>query len=109
MSSSDPGGEPESELDAAADTALRAALEAIGGEKTEQVADATVQKLLTAGARLFAAKVLTEERYFAPFVAEAPATATATDVVTTVSEMLRQADLNTFDLAMWFNRPRYDE
>ena len=40
---------------------------------------------------------------------EQPATATATDVVTIVSEMLRQADLNTFDLAMWFNRPRYDE
>ncbi len=109
MSSSDPGGELESELDAAADTALRAALEALSGEKTDQVSDATVQKLLTAGARLFAAKVLTEERYFTPFVAEAPATATATDVVTTVSEMLRQADLNTFDLAMWFNRPRYDE
>ncbi len=107
MSSSDPGGEPETELDAAADTALRAALEALSGEKTEQVSDATVQKLLTAGARLFAAKVLTEERYFTPFVAEAPAT--ATDVVTTVSEMLRQADLNTFELAMWFNRPRYDE
>ena len=42
-------------------------------------------------------------------IATATATATATDVVTTVSEMLRQADLNTFDLAMWFNRPRYDE
>lgn len=109
MSSSDPGGEPESELDAAADTALREALEAIDGEKTEQVSDATVQKLLTAGARLFAAKVMTEERYFTPFVTDTPSTATATDVVTIVCEMLRQADLNTFDLAMWFNRPRYDE
>ena len=62
MSSSDPGGEPESELDAAADTALREALEAIDGEKTEQVSDATVQKLLTAGARLFAARIRRRHR-----------------------------------------------
>ena len=31
---------------------------------------------------------------------------TATDVVTTVSEMLRAVNLNIFDLAMWFRRSR---
>jgi hypothetical protein len=31
---------------------------------------------------------------------------TPTDVVVTVSEILRAVNLNTFDLSMWFNRPR---
>ena len=34
---------------------------------------------------------------------------TATDVVVTVSEMLRAADLNAFDLSMWFRHPRAGE
>ena len=112
MSSPEPSPDTEggnAALDAAADTALRAALDLLRNEETKSVSDETIQKLMTAGARLFAAKIMLEERYFLPFVPEAPATVTATDVVTTVSEMLRQADLNTFDLSMWFSRPRYDE
>lgn len=35
-----------------------------------------------------------------------PAQATATEVVTVVSEMLRVVDVNMFDLAMWYQRPR---
>ena len=112
MSSPEPSSDTEggnAALDAAADTALRAALDLLRNEETESVSDETIQKLMTAGARLFAAKIMLEERYFLPFVPDPPATVTATDVVTTVSEMLRQVDLNTFDLSMWFSRPRYDE
>jgi hypothetical protein len=35
-----------------------------------------------------------------------PTDATATEVVTVVSEMLRAVDVNMFDLSMWFRRPR---
>ena len=45
-----------------------------------------------------------EDRVFLPFVSAE--SATATDIVVTVTEMLHAGNLNTFDLAMWFRRPR---
>jgi len=93
-----------SALDVAAQTALEVAEKALRDGTTDRISDETVQRLLTAGTKLFANKVEMEERFFLPFVsAEA---ATATDVVVTVSDMLRAVNLNTFDLAMWFRRPR---
>lgn len=99
---SDPG-----EMDDAATKALEIAERALNDGTTEEISDEAVQRLLTAGARLFANKVEMEDRFFSPFVS--PLTVTATDVVVTVSEMLRAANLNTFDLAMWFRRPRPDD
>ena len=90
-------------LVAAAETALKDAERALAEGRTKEISDETVQQLLTAGARLFAKKIEMEERYFLPFTSREAAT--ATDVVTTVCEMLRAADLNTFDLSMWFSRP----
>ena len=112
MSSSD-GDPPEdaaalaAELAAAADRAFALAEKALDEGGTEAVGDETVQKLLTAGARLFSRKLELEDRYFLPFVSRQAAT--ATDVVSTVSEMLRAVNLNTFDLTMWFSRPRPDD
>lgn len=96
-----------SDLDAAAATALEVAEKALADGKTEDISDETVQRLLTAGTKLFANKVEMEDRFFLPFTSTEAAT--ATDVVVTVSEMLRAANLNTFDLAMWFRRPRPDD
>jgi hypothetical protein len=94
-------------LQEAARTALAAAEKALDEGTTEAIDDETVQRLLTAGTRLFANKVEMEDRFFAPFTsAEA---VTATDVVMTVTDMLRAVNLNTFDLAMWFRRPRSDD
>ena len=45
-----------------------------------------------------------EDRVFLPFLSTE--SATATDIVVTVTEMLHAGNLNTFDLAMWFRRPR---
>lgn len=95
-----------SELDSAAAKALEIAEKALADGKTEEISDETVQRLLTAGTKLFSNKVEMEDRFFLPFTSEEAAT--ATDVVVTVSEMLRAANLNTFDLAMWFRRPRPD-
>ncbi len=105
MSSSD--GERAPDLDGLGEAtakALAIAEKALDDGTTEAVPDEMVQRLLTAGTRLFANKVEMEDRVFLPFVSAE--SATATDVVVTVTEMLHAANLNTFDLAMWFRRPR---
>ncbi len=96
--------DPFAALDQATEAALAAAETALREGKTAQVSDAAVQRLLTAGAKLYAVKLELEDRYFAPFVSDE--SVTATEVVTSVCEFLRAADLNMFDLAMWFRRPR---
>jgi hypothetical protein len=72
--------------------------------ESAKVSDETVQRLLTAGARLYANKMELEDRWFGPFISQE--SVTATDVVMNVCEMLRFADLNIFDLAMWYRRPK---
>ncbi len=108
MSSSDESADQATaaygELEAAARTALDIAEKALNDGTTDQISDEAVQRLLTAGTRLFANKVEMEDRFFLPFTS--PEATTATDVVVTVSDMLRAVNLNTFDLAMWFRRPR---
>ena len=101
------GGAGGGDIESAAETALAAAEKALHEGATEQISDEAVQRLLTAGAKLFANKVEMEDRFFLPFVSREAAT--ATDVVVTVSEMLRAVNLNTFDLAMWFRRPRPED
>ncbi len=105
MSSSDDERAPDLDaLGEATEKALAIAEKALDDGTTEAVPDEMVQRLLTAGTRLFANKVEMEDRVFLPFVSAE--SATATDVVVTVTEMLHAANLNTFDLAMWFRRPR---
>jgi hypothetical protein len=103
MSSSD----DQDTLAKAATDALSLAEKLLNEGATAKIADETVQRLLTAGARLYANKMELEDRWFAPFPSEE--SVTATDVVMNVCEMLRFADLNIFDLAMWFRRPRPGE
>ena len=103
MSSSE---DAASELDLAASRALEIVERALLDGKTENIPDETVQRLLTAGTKLFANKVEMEDR-FSPYTG--PEDVTATDVVMTCSDMLRAVNLSTFDLAMWFQRPRSNE
>jgi hypothetical protein len=95
------------DLNAAAKRALEIVEQALRDGETENIPDETVQRLLTAGTRLFANKVEMEERFFSPYTG--PEAVTATDVVMTCSDMLRAVNLSTFDLAMWFQRPRPDD
>lgn len=91
-------------LAAAADAAFEAAERALAEETTGAVADETIQKLMTAASRLYARKLDTEDRIFLPVVSRQAIT--ATEAVITACEVMRAADLNPFDLAMWYNRPR---
>ncbi len=72
-----------------------------GGEPG--LSDEDIAQVLTAAVRLYAARAEARDQYPPPLTAEK---VTATDVAITVSEMVRVADLNMFDLSMWHGRSR---
>jgi hypothetical protein len=80
-------------------TVARVALER--GEP-DAISDAALQQVLTAAVKVYAAKVERRGHDVAPF---APGTVTATETVVTACGLIRAADLNMFDVAMWFHRP----
>lgn len=89
-------------------TAALAAVEELTAENaTAEVPDDTAQRLLLAGVRLFANKVDNEQR--AVFPVPVSARLNATEVAVTITELMRAADLNMFDLAMWSGRARPNE
>ena len=94
------------DLTASVNAAFDAANETLNDGEVEQVSSETVQKLLTAGAKLYCRKLTEEDYYFPPFRPEDMVT--ATEAVVAIAEMMRAADLNTFDLAMWMSRPHSD-
>ena len=89
--------------DAAIEAAFAAAMAALDEGASATVSTEAVQKLLTAGAKLYCRKLADEDAYFGPFLESQ--TVTATEAVVAVAEFMRAADLNTFDLAMWMSRP----
>jgi hypothetical protein len=78
-----------------------AELELSGGDPG--LSDDDIAQVLTAAVRLYAARAEIRDEYPPPLVREK---VTATDVAITVSEMVRIADLNMFDLSMWHGRTR---
>jgi len=76
-------------------------------DATGDVPDETAQQLLLAGVRLFARKVDREYRTIAPVPQSE--SLNATEVAVAVTELMRAADLNMFDLAMWSGRARPNE
>ena len=68
----------------------------------DSIPDRTLQRNLTAAVRLYAAKVERRGHDVAPFP---PGTVTATETVVTACALIRAADLNMFDVAIWFHRP----
>jgi hypothetical protein len=74
-------------------------LELSGGDPG--LSDEDITQVLTAAVRLYAARAEARGEYPPPLVGEK---VTATDVAVTVSEMVRVANLNMFDLSMWHGR-----
>jgi hypothetical protein len=79
--------------------AARAALKR--GEP-DAVSDKTLQQVLSAAVKIYAAKVERRGHDVAPFPHDA---VTATETVVTACGMIRAANLNMFDVAIWFHRP----
>jgi hypothetical protein len=96
---------PNSDFDPtqAAAAIWAAAQHALAEGVPEQFSNQAVQQLMTAAVKLFTARVEKDDQFFSPLLGQGDLV-TATEVVVTVSELMRAASLNPFDLAMWFNR-----
>jgi hypothetical protein len=78
------------------------AREALKRGAPDAITDKALQQVLTAAVKIYAAKVERRGHDVAPFT---PGTVTATETVVTACGMIRAADLNMFDVAIWFHRP----
>jgi hypothetical protein len=79
-----------------------AARDALKRGEPDAVSDKTLQEVLSAAVKVYAAKVERRGHDVAPFPQN---TVTATETVVTACGMIRAADLNMFDVAIWFHRP----
>jgi hypothetical protein len=82
---------------------VAAAERALSSGQPGQVADADLERVLTAAVRLYAAKVDADSPPARPIT---PSSVTPTDVVVTVSDLIKAAGLNLWDVSMWFNRTK---
>ena|SRR5271165_6042848 len=79
-----------------------AARNALKRGEPDAISDKALQQVLTAAVKVYAAKVERRGHDVAPFP---PGTVTATETVVTACGLIRAADLNMFDVAIWFHRP----
>jgi hypothetical protein len=79
-----------------------AARDALKRGEPDAISDRTLQQVLTAAVKVYAAKVERRGHDVVPFPQHA---VTATETVVTACAMIRAADLNMFDVAIWFHRP----
>lgn len=82
------------------DDFVEAAQRALAAGEPGQVSDATLERVMTAAVKLYAAKAETEPG-MQPVT---PSEVTPTEIVVTVSDLIRAAGLNLWDVSMWFNR-----
>jgi len=78
-----------------------AAERALSSGKLDELSDAELEAVMTAAVRLYAAKAEAEDKEVRPVT---PERITPTDIVVTVSAMIRAVGLNLWDVSMWFNR-----
>jgi len=82
---------------------VEAAEHALASGRLDGVSDAELEGVMTAAVRLYAAKA---EADTTPAAVVTPDRVTPTDIVVTVSAMIRAAGLNLWDVSMWFNRTK---
>jgi hypothetical protein len=78
---------------------------ALARGKPEEVPDENLQRLLSAAVRLYAAKSEDRAQELPPF-GDRPVN--ATEAVTAICAFMRAADLNFFDLQMWYRRAPHE-
>jgi hypothetical protein len=93
----------EKRTSALGDDFVAAADQALSAGQPGQVPDADLERVLTAAVRLYAAKT---EADVPPAQPVTPSAVTPTEIVVTVSDMIKAAGLNLWDVSMWFNREK---
>jgi hypothetical protein len=78
------------------------ARDALKRGEPDAISDKELQQVLTAAVKVYAAKVERRGHDVEPFPR---GTVTATETVVTACGLIRAADLNMFDVAIWFHRP----
>jgi hypothetical protein len=81
---------------------VTAAEHALQSGKLDGVSDAELERVMTAAVRLYAAKTEGDT----PPAVVTPERVTPTDIVVTVSALIRAVGLNLWDVSMWFNREK---
>ena len=81
---------------------VTAAEHALQSGQLDGVSDAELERVMTAAVRLYAAKAEADE----PPAVVTPEFVTPTDIVVTVSALIRAVGLNLWDVSMWFNRAK---
>jgi len=82
---------------------IDAADRALASGWLDGVGDAELEAVMTAAVRLYAAKAEASDTEVRPI---RPEKVTPTDIVVTVSALIRAVGLNLWDLSMWFNREK---
>jgi hypothetical protein len=93
--------QPKVEATSAGDDFVARAEQALAAGNSGLVSDGELERVMTAAVRLYAAKAETDSPPASPIT---PAAVTPTEVVTVVSDMIRAAGLNLWDVSMWFRR-----
>ena len=75
--------------------------DALTNGNPDAIPDESLQRVLSAAVRLYAAKSEYRARELPPF-GDRPVN--ATEAVTAICAMMRAADINFFDLQMWYRR-----
>jgi hypothetical protein len=75
--------------------------DALANGKPEAVPDESLQRVLSSAVRLYAAKSEDRAQELPPF-GDTPVN--ATEAVTAICAIMRAADINFFDLQMWYRR-----
>jgi hypothetical protein len=75
---------------------------ALQSGELDTIPDDVLRRVLAASVKAYSAKAEAAEGEFPPYEADA---VTATETVVTACAIIRAADLNMFDIAMWFQRP----
>jgi hypothetical protein len=83
------------------DDFVSAAERALTSGELGQVSNTDLERVLTAAVRLYAAKTEADAPPVQPIT---PSNVTPTEIVVTVSDMIKAAGLNLWDVSMWFNR-----
>jgi hypothetical protein len=91
------------EVHSPVDNFVEAAERALASGKLDQVSNAELEAVMTAVVRLYAAKAEASDTEVQPVT---PEHVTPTDIVVTVSALIRAVGLNLWDVSMWFNRAK---